>query len=230
VRAVVVEDEPTLRELVSVLLREEGLTVTTADRGATGIEMVRALAPDLVVLDVGLPDVDGFEVCRQIRSFSNAYVIMLTAKSDEIDKVVGLSLGADDYVTKPFSPRELAARVRAMLRRPRQQATGRARSFGNLEVDHGSRIVRVGGREVPLTRVEFDLLESLSSAPSVVLTRRQLLDRVWGDDWYGDEHVVDVHISKLRQKLEAHDGSRRYVLTVRGVGYRMGDGAPVTTA
>jgi DNA-binding response OmpR family regulator len=172
-----------------------------------------------------LPGIDGVEACRRIRAFSDAYIIMLTAKSDEVDKLVGLSVGADDYLTKPFSPRELVARVRAMLRRPRVAVVGPdLRRFGELEVDPAGREVRVDGRPVELTRTEFDLLDTLSAQPRVAFSRRQLLEHVWGGDWYGDDHVIDVHVGNLRHKLGDDATAPRYIRTVRGVGYRMGGG------
>jgi DNA-binding response OmpR family regulator len=170
---------------------------------------------------------DGIEVCRRIRTFSDAYVIMLTARRDEVDKLVGLSVGADDYLTKPFSPRELVARIRAMLRRPRAGGPAEARPlrrFGALEIDPAGREVRIGGTEVELTKVEFDLLDALSAEPRVAFSRRRLTERVWGGDWYGDDHVVDVHIANLRRKLGDEAARPRYIRTVRGVGYRMGTG------
>jgi len=191
------------------------------------VAVARERRPDVVVLDLMLPGIDGMEVCRRIRAFSDAYIIMLTAKSDEVDKLIGLSVGADDYLTKPFSPRELVARVRAMLRRPRAAAdepAGEVRRFGALQIDPASRDVLVEGRPVELTRTEFDLLDTLSAQPRVAFSRRQLLERVWGGEWYGDEHVVDVHIGNLRRKLDDDAEHPRYIRTVRGVGYRMGPG------
>jgi DNA-binding response OmpR family regulator len=174
-----------------------------------------------------LPGIDGIEACRQIRTFSDAYIVMLTARVEEIDRIVGLSTGADDYVTKPFSPGELMARVRAMLRRPRpsraQPASG-ARRFGDLEIDPQAREVRIADMPVELTKIEFDLLDVLSAEPRVVFSRERLLQRVWGGDWFGDDHVVDVHIANLRTKLSDDPRNPRYLRTVRGVGYRMGDG------
>ncbi len=231
-RALVVDDEPPLIQVVSGYLEREGFDVVSAGDGPAAVEAARGFAPDVVVLDLMLPGIDGVEVCRRIRLFSDAYVIMLTARDEEIDKLVGLSVGADDYLTKPFSPRELVARVRAMLRRPRQPAgappgggtTHEIRSFGDLEIDVAAREVRVSGVLVELTRTEFDLLDALSGRPRVVFDRRRLLRRVWGDDRFGDEHVVDVHVGNLRRKLGDDAGRPRYVRTVRGVGYRMGEG------
>jgi DNA-binding response OmpR family regulator len=223
-RALVVDDEPPLVQVVSGYLTREGFHVDTACDGETAVALARDHGPDVVVLDLMLPGIDGVEVCRRIRAFSDAYIIMLTARSDEMDKLVGLSVGADDYLTKPFSPRELVARVRAMLRRPRAPAAGGVRRFGALEIDPAGREVRVAGRPVELTRTEFDVLDALSAQPRVAFSRRQLLERVWGGDWYGDEHVIDVHIGNVRRKLDDDAGQPRYIRTVRGMGYRMGGG------
>jgi DNA-binding response OmpR family regulator len=222
-RALVVDDAPEFRELVRSVLRTEGFRVDVADNGDAALALARASEPDVVVLDIGLPGIDGVEVCRQLRTFSDAYVVMVTGRQDEIDKLIGLSVGADDYVTKPFSPRELVARIRAMLRRPRGDSSGRptVRRLGDLELDPAAREVRVEGRVVELTRIEFDLLDALSARPRVALSRAQLLERVWGPSWFGDDHVVDVHMSKLRQKLGDDPRAPRYVRTVRGVGYRL---------
>jgi DNA-binding response OmpR family regulator len=226
-RALVVDDEPPLVQVVAGYLTREGFDVVTAGDGESAVAAARDSRPDVIVLDLMLPGVDGVEACRRIRAFSDAYIIMLTAKSDEVDKLVGLSVGADDYLTKPFSPRELVARVRAMLRRPRAAAAETepgVRRFGALEVDAAGREVRVGGRVVDLTRTEFDLLDALSAQPRVAFSRRQLLDHVWGGEWYGDDHVIDVHVGNLRRKLDDDATQPRYVRTVRGVGYRMGAG------
>jgi len=223
----VVEDSPEFRSLLVPLLKQEGFRVEEATDGESGVEIARSLEPTVVVLDLNLPKMDGVEVCRQIRTFSDAYVIMLTAKADEVDKLIGLSVGADDYMTKPFSPRELVARIRAMLRRPRV-GTGddnSAREFGELRIDPLSREVLRSGGKIDLTRIEFDLLDVLSSNPRMAFTRAKLLERVWGPDWFGDDHVVDVHVSNLRKKIGDDPNAPRYVRTVRGVGYRMGDGS-----
>jgi DNA-binding response OmpR family regulator len=223
--ALVVDDEAPLAALVRSYLEREGLEVETTGDGETAVDLARARSPDVIVLDLMLPGIDGIEACRRIRAFSDAYILMLTARAEETDKIVGLSTGADDYLTKPFSPAELVARVRALLRRPRQGAArDAARRFGDLVVDPLGREVRVGGTVVELTRLEFDLLDALSESPRVAYTRRQLLERVWGPNWFGDEHVVDVHIANLRRKLGDDGRNQRHVRTVRGVGYRMGTG------
>lgn len=224
-RVLVVDDAPEFIEMLVPLLEREGYTTQSATDGEQAIESARSFAPDVIVLDLGLPKLDGVDVCRQVRTFSDAYVIMLTARADEVDRVVGLEVGADDYMTKPFSPRELVARVRAMLRRPRTAATASSsdadvRTFGPLEVDPLGHVVRVSGEEVQLTRIEFDLLETLSSKPAMVFSRALLRERVWGPDWFGDDHVVDVHIANLRKKIDL-DGEDSFVRTVRGVGYRL---------
>lgn len=220
----VVDDEANILELVGSYLQREGYPVLTATNGERALELARAQRPDLIVLDVMLPGLDGIEVCRRLRQFSDAYVLMLTARAEEVDKVVGLVVGADDYLTKPFSPRELVARVKAMLRRPRGLASAEPdvvppRSFGVLVVDEGRHEVTRRGEVVPLTAREFRLLATLAAHPTRVFTRAQLLDRVWGDQSY-DDHVVDVHVANLRKKLEDDPARPRYVETVRGVGYR----------
>ncbi|MFN8213418.1 MAG: response regulator transcription factor [Candidatus Nanopelagicales bacterium] len=224
-RVLVVEDEPDLASVIAAYLRGETFDVDIAGTGPQAVTMAKDLRPDLVVLDIMLPGFDGLEVCRQLRTFTDCYVIMLTARDDEIDKVIGLSVGADDYLVKPFSPRELTARIRAMLRRPRtigQDSTGQhARLFGPMRLDPDARKVWLDDVELELTRTEFDLLESLTSAPKRAFTRRQLIDAVWGSDWYGDEHIVDVHVGHLRKKLEDDAAAPRFIRTVRGVGYGM---------
>ena len=226
--ALVVDDEEDLARLVADYLARDGFATQVALDGERGLELARATGPDVVVLDLMLPGIDGIEVCRQLRTFTDAYVIMLTARAEEVDKLIGLAVGADDYLTKPFSPRELAARVKAMLRRPRGNQSPDtevpARRFGDLAIDPASREVSVAGALVELTRLEFDLLEVLSARPRLAFSRRQLVERVWGEDWFGDEHIVDVHIVRLRRKLGDDPARPRYVLTIRGVGYRMGPG------
>ena len=219
----VVDDESELANVVAGYLRREGFSVDIAHDGPEAVAQARTHRPDLVVLDIMLPGFDGIEVCRQLRRFSDAYVIMLTARDEEVDKVVGLSVGADDYLVKPFSPRELIARVQAMLRRPRTEraaASGTAvLRFADVVVDPESREVTRDGQAVPLTRTEFDLLATLAGRPRAAFTRRQLLDAAWGEGWYGDEHVVDVHVAHLRDKLGDDAVTPRYIRTVRGVGY-----------
>ena len=216
IKILVVDDEPPMVELVRGYLAREGWEVLTASDGAAALETARAERPDVVVLDLMLPGVDGIEVCRQIRTFSDAYVVMLTAKSEEVDKLIGLAVGADDYLTKPFSPRELIARIRAILRRARSAAP----AAPGLEVDSDTRIVRVDGTTVNLTRTEFDILAALAREPGVVVDRPALLASVWGPG-YSDDHIVDVHVANLRRKLGDDPERPRFVETVRGVGYRL---------
>lgn len=217
----VVDDEQPIRELVRKYLRHEQMDVITAEDGPAALEAVRQHAPDVVVLDLMLPGLDGIEVCRRLRAFSDAYVVMLTARGEEVDRIVGLSIGADDYLVKPFSPRELVARIKALLRRPR--AAPATSGPAGLVVDAQRREVAVDDRPVALTVIEFELLAALAREPGIVLTRQQLLDRAWGQDFVGDDHVLDVHIAKLRRKLGDDPGQRRFVETVRGVGFRLLD-------
>ncbi len=223
----IVDDEPNLVELLRDYLTREGYDVATAEDGLAAVETTRRLDPALIVLDVMLPGIDGIEVCRQIRRFSDAYILMLTARTEEIDKIIGLSVGADDYVTKPFSPREVVARVKALLRRPRtrgQETPPAAETaplrVGDLVIDEIAHTVTLAGAPIALTAREFSLLATLARHPRRVFTRAQLLEQVWGDDYY-DDHVVDVHIGNLRKKLEENSTPSRYITTVRGVGYRM---------
>ena len=235
VRALVVDDEPSLVRVVSGYLEREGFVVRAAGDGESALELAREVEPDVVVLDLGLPGIDGVETCRRLRTFTDCYVVMLTARADEVDMLIGLAVGADDYLTKPFSPRELTARIRTLLRRPRGRqasdvlppATGWApspRVVGDLAIDPEAREVSVAGHPVVLTRTEFDLLAVLSSRPRTVFSRRQLIEQVWGADWIGDEHLVDIHLGHVRRKLGDDPGASRFVVTVRGVGYRMGSG------
>ncbi|MGO4958212.1 response regulator [Luteococcus sp. Sow4_B9] len=227
VRALVVDDEPVLAGTVANYLERAGLQTRTVADGLEAVRVAREWQPDVVVLDLGLPGLDGIEVCRQIRTFSDCYVLMLTARSDEVDVLVGLSVGADDYMTKPFSVRELTARVQVMLRRPRTTSSPSTphRAFGLLRIDPDAREVLVNQDPVDLTPTEFDLLDALSAQPRRAFSRLQLIQEVWGANWSGDEHLVDVHIARLRKKLGDDPAQPRYVLTVRGVGYRMGTGA-----
>jgi DNA-binding response OmpR family regulator len=229
--AVIIEDDPDIRDLVGELLRQSGFEVIEAPTGAEGINRVREAEPDVVTLDLNLPDLDGIEVCRRIREITDAYVVMLTARPDEIDRLMGLEIGADDYLTKPFSPRELRARIAAMLRRPRMygdRAGSPAASpvvrHGDLEVDVEARVASLSGTELELTRTEFDLLVTLLSGPRRVWPRESLLREVWGTDWVSDGHLVEVHMGNLRRKLGDDPRSGRFVRTVRGVGYRLGNG------
>ena len=219
----VVDDETVLAGLVANYLQRAGFRTSTAFDGDMAVERALAERPDVVVLDLGLPGRDGLEVCREIRRHSDCYIIMLTARHEEIDKLIGLSSGADDYMTKPFSARELVARVQVLLRRPRADRVVEepARTIGLLRIEPDGRRVFVDAVEVEVTRTEFDLLNVLSARPRVAFTRRQVVDAVWGEDWVGDEHLVDVHVLHVRRKL-ARESPAVFVETVRGVGYRMG--------
>jgi two-component system, OmpR family, response regulator len=242
-KAVVVEDDLDIQMLLSRILGMQGFDVVVASHGVAGLERIREHQPDLVTLDLNLPDLDGTEVCRRMREFSDAYVVMVTARADEIDELLGLQIGADDFVTKPFSPRALGARITAMFRRPRSGSSeaeltgtvgsaagelgqasvageaGTASVHGPVSVDTESRTVHVGGKEVVLTRTEFDLLAAFLGAPRRVWTREALLRLVWGDEWATDEHLVEVHIGNLRRKIRAGGSDTQIIRTVRGVGY-----------
>jgi len=222
-KILVVDDEASVRKLVSSYLEREGFQIIEAADGATALNLVRRERPDLVVLDLMLPEIDGLEVCRIIRSESGVFVLMLTAKADETDKLVGLGLGADDYLTKPFSPRELVARVKAILRRG-QAVVGRPTSIlkaGPIEIDVNRHVATIDGRRLDLTAREFEILVQLAGRPSMVFTREKLLEQVWGYSFYGDPRVVDVHVAKLRKKLERNPSKPRYLKTVRGIGYKL---------
>ncbi len=218
---VVIEDDGHIADLVSMYLRRDGFRVVTTDRGSVGLERAAQSGVRLVIVDVGLPgEMDGFEVCRRLRRRNDLPIIMLTARDDEMDRILGLELGADDYVTKPFSARELVARVHAVLRR--SSATARAdelqvHEIGTLTVDTGRREVRTPRGTVALTTREFDLLSYMAANRGLALSRRQLLDGVWGEGWYGDERTVDVHVRQLRKKL----GDAFSLTTLWGVGYRL---------
>jgi len=232
-RAVVIDDEQALASVVGGYLEREGFEVALCHDGSAAVGLLREVDPDVVVLDLGLPGLDGIEVCRQLRTFSDCYVVMLTARSDEVDTLIGLSVGADDYMTKPFSPRELMARIKVMLRRPRRPAPAghadppaesRTVRVGGLVLDLDAREVEVDGEPVVLTRLEFDVLAALASRPGVVFSRAALIRAVWGEGWVGDEHLVDVHVLHVRRKLKDTAQQQRFVRTMRGVGYRMGPG------
>jgi DNA-binding response OmpR family regulator len=215
-RVLVVDDEQPILDLVRGYLEREGWIVTTATDGDAALDLAAQERPHVVVLDLMLPGTDGIEVCRRLRTFSNAYVVMLTARSEEIDKLVGLAIGADDYVTKPFSPRELVARIKAILRRARATIP----AAPGLDVDVARRIARVDGKPVELTRTEFEILAALAREPGTVVDRPTLLASVWGPG-YSDDHLVDVHLANLRRKLGEQPDHPRFVETVRGVGYRL---------
>lgn len=218
----VVEDEASLASTLSYNLRKNGFNVVSAGDGLEGLQAARRDRPDIIILDLMLPKMDGIEVCRRVRAESDVPILMLTAKSEELDKVVGLEMGADDYLTKPFSMRELMARVRALLRRAAtdQSAEGSAIRTGDLSLDLRGRSVRRGDAEVVLKPKEFDLLYFLARNAGQVFTREQLLENVWGYDFYGGSRTVDVHVRWLREKLEETPAQPRHILTVRGVGYK----------
>lgn len=221
-RILIVDDEPELRSMLRRYLSNEGFEVAESATGGAALDSVAGSEPDLVLLDVGLPDIDGFEVLRRLRGASNVPVIMLTARDDEIDRVVGLSVGADDYVVKPFSPRELVARIHAVLRRGAggTRGTDETLRFAGLSIDAASREVYSNGEPTELSALEFDLLVALAQRPNRVFTRQQLLERVWGWDYFGVDRVVDVHIGNIRKVLGDDATNPRYIATVRGVGYK----------
>ena len=225
-KVLVVDDEVPLVHLIEQYLSREGFRVEATGDGAQAVNIVREQRPAVVILDLGLPGMDGVEACRQIRTFSDCYIIMLTARAEEVDRLIGLSVGADDYVTKPFSPRELVLRVKAMLRRPRSSSDpdSPAYQLGELRVDLAGREVQLRGQRVDLTLTEFEVLAALLSEPGVALSRSALITKVWGDDWFGDHHLVDVHIGHLRRKLGDDPTNPRFIHTVRGIGYKTGPG------
>lgn len=217
-KILVIDDEPAILKVVTAYLKSEGYEYYTAADGHSGLKAARAYRPDLVILDIMLPGMDGIELLTQLRRESQAYVIMLTARAEETDKIIGLSIGADDYLTKPFSPRELMARIKAALRRMQnvgEPKEKRVLVFAHLRIDPAARKVFVDEKAVELTSMEFDLLYLLAATPGIVFSREQLLEKIWGSEYFGDLRVVDVHISHLRSKL----GSR-FISTARGVGYR----------
>ena len=221
-RVLVVDDEPHIRAVLRGYLQSDGFTVTEAADGEAALVALRAQPADLVLLDVMLPGIDGLEVLRRLRTFSDTYVILVTARTEEVDKLIGLGVGADDYITKPFSPREVTARVKAVLRRDRGSRTAEDTTlrFDGLSIDPAAREVHVAGAPVSLSSLEFDLLAALAAAPGRVFSRTQLLERVWGYDFYGDDRVVDVHIRGLRARLGDDASDPHLIATVRGAGYK----------
>ena len=221
-KILIVDDEPSIIKLVSAYLKPEGYEVFTAADGPSGLKMAKAYKPDLVVLDLMLPGMDGLEILTRLRRESDVYVILLTARAEETDKIVGLSVGADDYVTKPFSPRELVARIKAALRRQQTGAGSGSEavlSFKRVQIDVSARSVTVDGHPVDLTAIEFDLLKALAENHGRVLSRERLIEKVWGGEYFGEMRVVDVHLGHVRQKL----GPASFITTVRSVGYRFED-------
>ena len=222
-RILVVEDDADTAQLVRLYLARDGHEVLTASDGLKGLAMAREEAPDLVVLDLMLPGLDGIEICRELRGYSNVPIIMVTARVEEDDRLAGLDLGADDYITKPFSPRELAARVRAVLRRTAVEANdgpGAVLKLGGVSVDFARRAVAVEQEPVTLTRTEFDILAVLMRSPGRVFSREEIIDRVFGDDFDGFDRTIDTHVSNLRRKLQVMADGPRYIVTAYGVGYR----------
>jgi len=223
-RILLVDDEPVIVETLRAYLEAEGYAVQTASNGSEALTLARSFHPDVIVLDLMLPGLDGLEVLRRLRQASDVYVLLLTAKTHETDKVVGLTMGADDYVTKPFSPRELIARVKALLRRGRSSGAGDAALvFHRLRLDPQARRVWKDAAPVELTTLEFDLLYALARYRGRVLSREQLIEQVWGYDYYGEDRVVDVHLGRMRKKLKDDAATPRLIVTVRGAGYRFED-------
>ncbi len=221
-RILAVEDDERIRSAVKLALEDEGWVVAEAESGEEAIDMFQQTTPDVVLIDIMLPGIDGFELCRTLRRTSDVPVVMVTARNDTHDVVAGLEAGADDYLTKPFAPKELSARIRALLRRVRPTAQGHQRLvFGDLELIPDEGKVLRDGEEVHLTKTEFRLLVELAESPGKVLSREALLDKVWGYDYFGDGRLVDVHIRRLRTKVEADPANPRHVVTVRGLGYRL---------
>jgi DNA-binding response OmpR family regulator len=221
-RILTVEDDERIRTAVRMALEDEGWEVLEAETGEDAVDLFGNGPTDVVLIDLMLPGMDGFEVCRSIRRTSDVPIVMVTARADTHDVVAGLEAGADDYVTKPFQPKELSARIRALLRRARPAEPGRAHlRFGDLEVIPDEGVVRRDGQELHLTKTEFRLLCELASAPGRVFSREQLLERVWGYDYFGDGRLVDVHVRRLRTKVEGDAANPRHVVTVRGLGYKL---------
>ncbi|MDK2816490.1 MAG: two-component system, OmpR family, alkaline phosphatase synthesis response regulator PhoP [Moorella sp. (in: firmicutes)] len=224
-KVLIVDDEPAILELVSFNLQQAGFTTVTASDGAEALQKAAKEKPDLIILDVMLPKVDGFEVCRSLRARGNTPILMLTARREEIDRVLGLELGADDYLTKPFSPRELVARVRAILRRAaeNQRQPDEIITIGDVVINPASHVVTVKGKPVDLTLKEYQLLHLLAENRGRVFSREALLERLWEGEYYGDTRTIDVHIRHLRKKIEENPNNPQYILTVRGVGYKFRD-------
>lgn len=225
-KILLVDDEKTLVKTLTYNLEKDGYLVISAYDGEEALNKVESDNPDLIILDLMLPGVDGFEVCRRVRKSMDLPIIMLTAKGDDIDKILGLELGADDYLTKPFNPRELLARVKAILRRSEPQGSSLKNilKIQDLQVDLYQHKVRVKGEEIDLTSKEFALLNLMASNPGRVYSREQLLEQIWGYNYYGDARTVDVHIRHLREKIESDPSNPRYVLTVWGTGYKFREG------
>ncbi len=218
-QVLVIEDSPEFQQIARESLTRAGYRVAVAGSGERGLELARSLMPLVILLDLTLPDADGIEVCKELRTFTNAYIIMVTGKTDEVDKLVGLAVGADDYVTKPYSTRELIARIGVILRRPRTlRDQAGPRELGDVVVDVNARTVTLDGESVALTKIEFDILDALTVDAAVVRSRASLIEAVWGPDWVGDSHVIDVHLANLRKKLDAN--GIKHIVTVRGVGFR----------
>lgn len=221
-KILIIEDEPNIRELVLYNVEQNGYKGLAAEDGLQGLAMARTEKPDLILLDIMLPGKNGYDICKELRmEGTKTPIIMLTAKNEEIDKVLGLEFGADDYVSKPFGVRELMARIKAVLRRAEHSEGGREIVAGDLTIDIERHEVRIGGESIDLTLKEFDLLRTLAENKGRVLTRDQLLDKVWGFDYIGETRTVDVHIRYLRKKLGDEDNEGKYIQTVRGVGYKM---------
>ena len=222
IRILTIEDDERIRTAVRFALEDEGWSVLEAETGEQALEGFNSMAPDLVLVDIGLPGIDGFEVCRELRRGSDVPIIMVTARDDTHDVVAGLEAGADDYVTKPIAPKELSARIRALLRRVKPEAaTAAPRTVGDLEIIPDEGVVRKNGEEIHLTKTEFHLLCELSDQLGKVLSREHLLEEVWGYDYFGDGRLVDVHVRRLRTKVEPDPAHPRHVVTVRGMGYKL---------
>ncbi len=221
-RVLVVDDEVALAQIIASYFKKDGFDVRQSHDGLEAVTAALEFKPDFIVLDLMLPGLNGVEVCKEIRKFSDAYIIMLTARDEEIDKIIGLAVGADDYMVKPFSTRELLARAHAMLRRPRiakSEIATEAIVLGGLVINVDTRRIEIAGKSLELTRTEFDLLLVMARRPKVAFSRRQLINAVWDESWFGDGHVVDVHLGHLRKKIEALVVGKKYLHTVRGVGY-----------